>query len=96
MKSKKLRTLCILSIILMATVFPFMSINLLNTANIVEDEISTDTQNDSISDLRTSLPATNYEWWNKSWTFRIPVGLTAVGNQQNAPVELFVNFTELL
>ncbi|MHA1477058.1 MAG: hypothetical protein ACTSPU_02565, partial [Promethearchaeota archaeon] len=39
------------------------------------------------------LPASNYEWWNKSWTLRIPVGLTAVGYQQNAPVELTVNFT---
>ncbi|MHA1321034.1 MAG: hypothetical protein ACTSQ1_14675, partial [Promethearchaeota archaeon] len=93
MISKKLRTICILSIVLVAMVFPFMSINLLNTANIAEDEVST-TPDDFSSDLQTSLPETNYEWWNKSWTFRLPVGLTAVGNQQDAPVELFVNFTE--
>ena len=36
------------------------------------------------SSPKSSLPTSNYEWWNESWTFRIPVGLTAVGNQQNA------------
>lgn len=94
MMSKKLRKLYTISILLMVTIFPFISINLLYTSNIIEHDISTDTQYDSISDLRASLPATNYEWWNKSWRLRIPVGLTAVGNQQDAPVELFVNFTE--
>ncbi|MFX0076821.1 MAG: hypothetical protein ACFE96_15360, partial [Candidatus Hermodarchaeota archaeon] len=53
-----------------------------------------ETQFESISSPKSSLPAPNYEWWNKSWTFRIPVGLMAVGNQQNAPVELCVNFTK--
>ena len=82
MKSKKLKTICILSIILMVTVFPFVSINLFYTSNILGNDSYTDTRNDSISDLRASLPTANYEWWNKSWIFRIPVGLTAIGNQQ--------------
>lgn len=57
-------------------------------------KIFEETQFESISSPKSSLPASNYEWWNNSWTFRIPVGLTAVGNQQNAPIELSVNFTK--
>jgi len=44
----------------------------------------------------TSLPLENSEWWNVSWDFRIPLSLTMVGNQQNAPIELFINFTKYL
>jgi len=43
---------------------------------------------------KASLPLENSEWWNASWDFRIPLSLTMVGDQQDAPIELFVNFTE--
>ena len=43
---------------------------------------------------KTSLPLENSEWWNVSWDFRIPLSLTMVGDQQNAPIELFINFTK--
>jgi hypothetical protein len=55
---------------------------------------SLETELESISSPKSSLPASNYEWWDQAWTFRIPIGLTAIGNQQNAPVELIVNFTK--
>ena len=41
-----------------------------------------------------SLPAYSYDWWNKSWEFRVPVEIKAIGSQQDAPVEYFINFTE--
>ena len=44
MISKKLRTVYILSIVLMVTVFPFIGINSLYTSNITEHDLSTDTQ----------------------------------------------------
>jgi hypothetical protein len=42
---------------------------------------------------KASLPSVNYEWWNNSWDFRIPLSITANGSQQNAPIELYINFT---
>ncbi|MFX1308653.1 MAG: hypothetical protein ACFE8C_03075, partial [Promethearchaeota archaeon] len=45
-------------------------------------------------DLKISLPPTTYDWWNNSWNFRVPASITAVGGQQDAPVELFINFTK--
>jgi hypothetical protein len=44
-------------------------------------------------DPQISLPALSYDWWNKSWEFRVPVEIKAIGNQQDAPVEFFINFT---
>jgi hypothetical protein len=41
-----------------------------------------------------SLPPTTYDWWNNSWDFRVPVSIEAIGGQQDAPVELFINFTK--
>ncbi|MFX1420577.1 MAG: carboxypeptidase-like regulatory domain-containing protein, partial [Promethearchaeota archaeon] len=57
--------------------------------NSIENEI---TREDS--DLGLGLPPTTYDWWNNSWNFRVPVGITAIGGQQDAPVEFFINFTE--
>ena len=94
MKSSKNRSLTGLSLIIIMAVIPliFVAQPIINNNN--EQKIFEETQFESISPPKSSLPASNYEWWNKSWTFRIPVGLTAEGNQQNAPVELSVNFTK--
>ncbi len=91
MKSIKNRSIKGLSLIIIMTVIPLIFV-----AQPITNEPKTfeKAQFESISSLKSSLPASNYEWWNKSWTFRIPVGLTAAGNQQNAPVELSVNFTK--
>ena len=45
-------------------------------------------------DFKSSLPPENYEWWNKSWDFRVPLTITALGAHQDAPVEMSINFTE--
>jgi hypothetical protein len=55
------------------------------------------TENDDFVDyenLRTNLPTTNYIWWNDAWEFRIPMEISSTGQQQNAPVELLINFTK--
>ncbi len=96
MKSTKNRSIKGLSLLLVMTVIPLIFIVQPIVFNDNEQIILEKTEFDSISSPKSSLPASNYEWWNKSWTFRIPVGLTAVGNQQDAPVELSVNFTEYL
>jgi len=76
------------------TVIPLIFVAHPTIFNNNEQRIFEETQLESISPPKSSLPASNYEWWNQSWTFRIPVGLTAVGYQQDAPVELSVNFTK--
>lgn len=43
---------------------------------------------------KLSLPTTSYEWWNNTWNFRIPVEISSTDDQQDAPVELQINFTE--
>ncbi len=91
MNSTKNRTIKGLSLIIIMAVIPLIFM----LQPIIFNNIEHDrTQFESISTPKSSLPASNYEWWNKSWTFRIPIGLTAVGNQQDAPVELIVNFTK--
>jgi len=91
MKSSKNRSIKGLSLIIIMTIIPLIFV-----AQPINNEQKPfeKTQFESISSPKSSLPASNYEWWNQSWTFRIPVGLTAAGNQQNAPVELSVNFTK--
>jgi hypothetical protein len=94
MKQLKNRSIKRLSLILITTAIPLLFM----TQSVIfcdfEQRIYEENEQDSISLPETSLPASNYEWWNKSWTFRVPVGLTAVGNQQDAPVELCINFTK--
>jgi hypothetical protein len=43
---------------------------------------------------KPSLPPTSYSWWNVNWSFRIPVSVSSTNDQEDAPVELFINFTE--
>jgi hypothetical protein len=43
---------------------------------------------------KPSLPPPSYSWWNASWSFRIPVSISSTSDQVDAPVELFINFTE--
>ena len=94
MKSSKNSSIKGLGLIIIMTVIPLIFVAQPIIFNNNEQKSFENTQFESISSLKSSLPASNYEWWNKSWTFRIPIGLTAVGSQQNAPVELSVNFTE--
>ena len=90
-KKRSMKGLCLLVII---TVIPlvFMTQTTIFANN--EQNTTENTRIDYIRPPKSSLPASNYEWWNKSWTFRIPIGLTAVGNQLDAPVETNVNFTK--
>jgi hypothetical protein len=94
MKSSKNNSIKGLSLIIIMTVIPLIFVAQPTIFNNNDQKAFEETHVDSISTPKSSLPASNYEWWNKSWTFRIPVGLTAVGSQQNAPVELSVNFTK--
>jgi hypothetical protein len=94
MKSIKNRRLKGLGIIFVLTIIPLVFMTQPIISNNDEQQIFENNNQDSILSPKSSLPASNYEWWNKSWTFRIPIGITAVGNQQNAPVELLVNFTK--
>ena len=91
LKKQKLFGLIIILILginlaVIAGLTPLLAFNQANS-----DQIS-DTIDKKIP--KTSLPSSNYKWWNKSWSFRVGVGITAVGNQSNAPVELEVNFTK--
>jgi hypothetical protein len=94
MKSIKNRRLKGLGILFVLILIPLVFMTQPIISNNDEQQIFENTNQDSIESPKSSLPTANYEWWNKSWTFRIPIGITAVGNQQNAPVELLVNFTK--
>jgi len=96
----KIRTKNILILVfiicsLLLSFIPFNQDNALtddtNSANIQNESLM-----DEIDNPKLSLPTSNYEWWNKSWNFRIPVDITSTGDlgQEDAPVELFINFTE--
>jgi hypothetical protein len=82
-----------LSVLLLVTIIPFLfgllPSSYVNIDNSVEDE-----QTPEIKNLDLNLPPTTHEWWNNSWNFRVPVSIEALGSQQDAPVELFINFTE--
>jgi len=82
-----------LFLLFMVTLIPLMFGLLLisseDSNNSVDKELSHEDSN-----LKLSLPPTTYDWWNTSWDFRVPIGITAVGDQQDAPVELFINFTK--
>ncbi|MFX1549243.1 MAG: hypothetical protein ACFFB9_02710 [Promethearchaeota archaeon] len=89
-KDKKTKGLIILFTIMLIPLF-FNFYPKISTNNIVNSEEHKTTHNDN---LKSSLPPTNYDWWNNSWKFRVPVSIQALGVQQDAPVELFVNFTK--
>ncbi|MCK4370135.1 MAG: hypothetical protein KAW03_03640, partial [Candidatus Lokiarchaeota archaeon] len=82
-----------LFLLFMVTLIPLMfgllPISSEDSNNSVDKELSHEDSN-----LKLSLPPTTYDWWNTSWDFRVPIGITAVGDQQDAPVELFINFTK--
>ena len=94
MMLRKHRKIKGVTLILMMTIIPLIFTALPTNFDNIEQKAHNESQFDSISNPQLSLPASNYEWWNKSWSFRIPIGITAVGSQQNAPVELLVNFTK--
>ncbi|MFX0145196.1 MAG: hypothetical protein ACFE9C_14110, partial [Candidatus Hodarchaeota archaeon] len=89
-KDKKTKGLIILFFILLIPLL-FNFYPKISTDNIANPEELSSTHKD---DLKPSLPPTTYEWWNNSWKFRVPVSIQAVGAQQDAPVELFINFTK--
>ncbi|MBD3254923.1 MAG: hypothetical protein GF383_07505, partial [Candidatus Lokiarchaeota archaeon] len=69
-----------------------MNITDINSAKPSEEE----TNNVINENLKSSLPPQSYSWWNVSWSFRIPVSISSDNDQENAPVELLVNFTDYL
>ena len=83
----------ILTLILMISILPLILI-LIPGKNTYNSDLSHQiNEKNTKSDPQISLPI-NYDWWNKSWEFRVPVEIKAIGNQQNAPIEFFINFTE--
>ncbi|MHA2120794.1 MAG: hypothetical protein ACW990_06270 [Promethearchaeota archaeon] len=86
-KQSKIKSLAIL---LMLIIIPLVTI--LPRERVVNNGYYE--ENYSESDPQLNLPSPTSEWWNKSWEFRIPLEIQADGNQQDAPVELYINFTE--
>ncbi|MFX0070242.1 MAG: hypothetical protein ACFFAO_04040 [Candidatus Hermodarchaeota archaeon] len=47
--------------------------------------------------LNPSISYSDYTWWDNDWDYRVSVNVSANGaDQNNVPVELIVNFTELI
>jgi hypothetical protein len=80
-------------IVLLITIIPLI-FGLLPSSNVKLDNSVESEQTQEIKDLQLGLPPTTHDWWNNSWNFRVPVSIEAVGSQQEAPVELYINFTE--
>ena len=89
-KDKKIKGMIITFIIMLIPLLfnSFPRISQDNNINSIKD---TSIKNE---ELNFSVPPTTYDWWNNSWNFRVPVSIEASGNQQDAPVELFINFTK--
>ncbi len=82
-----------LSVLFLITIIPLI-FGLLPNSNVNLDNSVESGQNQEPKNLQLGLPPTSYDWWNNSWNFRVPVSIEAVGSQQEAPVELYINFTE--
>jgi len=77
--------------IIIVMIIPLLIVTISNISNfesIYDEALSTEPI------PKTNLPLENSEWWNISWDFRIPLSLTMIGDQQNAPIELLINFTK--
>ena len=89
-KRTQIKGLSILFLItLIPLIFGMVPRTFESSGNFVEDGLTQEDQN-----LELSLPPSTYDWWNNSWVFRVPVSIAAVGGQQDAPVEFFINFTK--
>ena len=82
-----------LSVILLITIIPLI-ISILPTSYVNRDNSVDTDKTQGINNPQLGLPPTTYDWWNNSWNFRVPVSIEAVGSQQEAPVEIFINFTK--
>ena len=83
-----------LALILIISIIPLI-LALIPEQNSNFNDFSDNTENENSEIVpQLSLPPTTYDWWNDSWNFRVPVSIEAVGGQQDAPVELFINFTQ--
>ncbi|MFX1375835.1 MAG: hypothetical protein ACFFA0_08490 [Promethearchaeota archaeon] len=80
-----------LVLILIVSIIPLM-ITLIPEKKVKFDAITENNNPEFVPHV--SLPPTTHDWWNDSWDFRVPVSVEAVGGQQDAPVELFINFTQ--
>ncbi|MFX0024642.1 MAG: hypothetical protein ACFE9S_20180, partial [Candidatus Hermodarchaeota archaeon] len=79
-------------VVLILTIIPLL-FGLIPSRHLKLDNSFESEQNTEANNLELGLPPTSYDWWNNTWTFRVPVSIEAVGSQQDAPVELFINFT---
>jgi len=86
-KNTKIKGLIILFLVALVPLI-YNVIPKISTENIINSVEKDETS------LKLSLPTPDYDWWNQSWTFRVPVEIKAIGNQQDAPVELYINFTK--
>ena len=91
----------VLMIITFFNIFPI--IFEIITFNIQYEEISNNFTGNNESNVlirkrdnpKLSPSSSTYEWWNISWSFRVPINISANGAQQNdVPVEIGINFTE--
>ncbi len=82
-----------LSVLFLITIIPLIFGLLPSSFENFSDSMET-RQTKEDPNLKLSIPPTTHDWWNKSWSFRVPVSIEAVGGQQEAPVELFINFTK--
>ncbi len=99
MRSTNLKKKELIGLTLILTMLiPSLLMNLIpNTNNIfITNEPSDNNENSQNNEEgpHLSLPPATYGWWNVSWDFRIPVSISSADDQTDAPVELFVNFTE--
>ena len=74
-----------LSVLFLITLIPLIFGLLTNSIEHLDNSIEKGITQEK-SDLGLALPPSTYDWWNNSWNFRVPVGITAIGGQQDAPV----------
>ena len=87
-------------ILILSLLIPSILVNLIpNNSTTNSTDQTGKSSEDAIEkdeNLKTSLPPITYGWWNVSWDFRIPISISSTDDQVDAPVELFINFTEYL
>ncbi|MGV9197945.1 MAG: hypothetical protein ACOC4M_03820 [Promethearchaeia archaeon] len=100
LRIKKKRKQTAILIIFLLTVVPIFSLITLNTTftnktDNLTDENKGNNQNDIMGETpEPSVSFSNFEWWNDSWEFRVPVNISANGAEQtNVPIEYIMNFT---
>ncbi len=98
-KKTKIKCVCILllALILPTLISTFsLPIGSNSTSDLIEEVDDNTGENTNIRDL-DSIPLTSSnEWWNSSWKYRIPIGITSkTGNLINYQVKININLTDM-